>query len=77
MEGVIRDGDEEFLVSADRWTGTRDRSWGVRPIPGEEGDYPRPTVIDAKARKELQTLLDHLRPEVQAIAARATRRNLG
>jgi len=37
VEGVIRAGDEEFRVSADGWTGTRDRSWGVRPIPGEEG----------------------------------------
>jgi len=45
VEGVIRAAGEEFLVTADGWTGTRDRSWGVRPIPGEEGgrlaeDYP-------------------------------------
>ncbi|MBO4257675.1 hypothetical protein [Streptomyces griseorubiginosus] len=37
VEGVIRAAGEEFRVSAARWTGTRDRSWGVRPIPGEEG----------------------------------------
>ncbi|MFE0510201.1 hypothetical protein [Streptomyces sp. NPDC058964] len=36
-EGVIRTPDEEFRVTTDEWTGTRDRSWGVRPIPGEEG----------------------------------------
>ncbi|MER7177438.1 DUF7064 domain-containing protein [Streptomyces mesophilus] len=36
-EGVIRVGGEEIAVGADNWTGTRDRSWGVRPIPGEEG----------------------------------------
>jgi hypothetical protein len=37
VEGVIRAAGDEFRVSASRWTGTRDRSWGVRPIPGEEG----------------------------------------
>ncbi|MEW2164974.1 hypothetical protein AB0912_18580 [Streptomyces sp. NPDC007084] len=36
VEGVIRvDGDE--IPVGPEWTGTRDRSWGVRPIPGEEG----------------------------------------
>ncbi|MGW2570931.1 hypothetical protein [Streptomyces sp. NPDC001537] len=45
VEGVIRAAGEEFRVTADGWTGTRDRSWGVRPIPGEEGgrlaeEYP-------------------------------------
>nr|WP_225320494.1 hypothetical protein [Streptomyces luteolifulvus] len=24
-------------LTAAEWTGTRDRSWGVRPLPGEEG----------------------------------------
>ncbi|MFB6858935.1 hypothetical protein ACFCWV_41580 [Streptomyces sp. NPDC056341] len=34
-DGRLRiDGRE---VSLDGWTGTRDRSWGVRPVPGEEG----------------------------------------
>ncbi|MCI3277416.1 hypothetical protein [Streptomyces cylindrosporus] len=37
VEGVIRAAGEEFPVTAGGWTGTRDRSWGVRPIPGEEG----------------------------------------
>ncbi|MEU9212493.1 hypothetical protein AB0D27_32330 [Streptomyces sp. NPDC048415] len=36
-QGVIRVDGEEIPVSAREWTGTRDRSWGVRPIPGEEG----------------------------------------
>ncbi|MGW5656241.1 hypothetical protein [Streptomyces humi] len=35
--GVIRAGGAEFRVDPGGWTGTRDRSWGVRPIPGEEG----------------------------------------
>ncbi|MFJ5078467.1 hypothetical protein ACIP8Z_28230 [Streptomyces sp. NPDC088553] len=34
--GTIRAGGEEFAVTPGEWTGTRDRSWGVRPIPGEE-----------------------------------------
>ena len=34
-DGWFRVGGRE--VSLDGWTGTRDRSWGVRPVPGEEG----------------------------------------
>ncbi|SEF14587.1 hypothetical protein [Streptomyces sp. Ag109_O5-10] len=37
VSGVIRAGGEEFRVDPGGWTGTRDRSWGVRPVPGEEG----------------------------------------
>jgi hypothetical protein len=37
VEGVVRAGGEELRVTAAGWSGTRDRSWGVRPIPGEEG----------------------------------------
>ncbi|MEU9152175.1 hypothetical protein AB0D59_16900 [Streptomyces sp. NPDC048417] len=37
VSGAIRAGGEEFRVDPAGWTGTRDRSWGVRPIPGEEG----------------------------------------
>ena len=33
----MRASGREFRVTPDEWTGTRDRSWGVRPIPGEEG----------------------------------------
>ncbi|MFE2990101.1 hypothetical protein [Streptomyces sp. NPDC059262] len=34
-DGRLRIGGRE--VCLDGWTGTRDRSWGVRPVPGEEG----------------------------------------
>ncbi|CCK31539.1 hypothetical protein BN159_7160 [Streptomyces davaonensis JCM 4913] len=37
VAGVVRAAGEEFRVTAADWTGTRDRSWGVRPVPGEEG----------------------------------------
>jgi len=30
--GRIRVGDETFDVTPDRWWGSRDRSWGVRPV---------------------------------------------
>ncbi|MFF1453539.1 hypothetical protein ACFVYF_36180 [Streptomyces sp. NPDC058274] len=36
-DGWIRAGGEELRLSAGEWTGTRDRSWGVRPLPGEDG----------------------------------------
>ncbi|MFM9373562.1 hypothetical protein [Streptomyces sp. Da 82-17] len=35
--GTIRVGGEEIAVAPGEWTATRDRSWGVRPIPGEDG----------------------------------------
>lgn len=37
VTGRIRSGGEEITLTAGEWTGTRDRSWGVRPIPGEDG----------------------------------------
>ncbi|MEU9088218.1 hypothetical protein [Streptomyces sp. NPDC048357] len=37
VSGVIRAKGEEFVLTPGEWTGTRDRSWGVRPIPGEDG----------------------------------------
>ncbi|MFJ9080547.1 hypothetical protein ACIRO3_35735 [Streptomyces sp. NPDC102278] len=37
VTGTIRFRREELTPTPGAWTGTRDRSWGVRPIPGEEG----------------------------------------
>ncbi|MFJ6053260.1 hypothetical protein [Streptomyces sp. NPDC092307] len=37
VTGTIRAKGERFTLTPGEWTGTRDRSWGVRPIPGEEG----------------------------------------
>ncbi|MGW6844472.1 hypothetical protein [Streptomyces sp. NPDC054958] len=37
VTGTIRAKGEQFTLTPGEWTGTRDRSWGVRPIPGEEG----------------------------------------
>jgi hypothetical protein len=42
--GTIVVGDETFAVTPDRWWGTRDRSWGVRPV----GRAEPPGVADAK-----------------------------
>jgi hypothetical protein len=40
-EGVIAIDGEELSVSRDRWVGTRDRSWGIRPV-GEAEPAGRP-----------------------------------
>ena len=45
--GVLRAGDDEFTVDDDRWVGTRDRSWGIRPVgeaepPGRASAEPDP-----------------------------------
>ncbi|KIF07054.1 hypothetical protein PL81_04135 [Streptomyces sp. RSD-27] len=37
VTGTVRARGEEFVLTPGEWTGTRDRSWGVRPIPGEDG----------------------------------------
>lgn len=34
--GYIRSGGEEFTVTPERWQGSRDRSWGVRPVGESE-----------------------------------------
>jgi len=34
--GHLRVGDLEFDVSDDRWSGARDRSWGIRPVGESE-----------------------------------------
>src|SRR5262249_17755364 len=39
-EGYIRLGDEEISIFPDRTPGTRDRSWGVRPVGAPEGGAP-------------------------------------
>lgn len=44
--GELTVAGEKFPVDNDVWTGTRDRSWGIRPVgepdpPGRSGDEPR------------------------------------
>ncbi|WP_372747585.1 hypothetical protein [Litorivivens sp.] len=34
--GSLRVGDETFDVTPDRWKGSRDRSWGIRPVGEHE-----------------------------------------
>ena len=40
-QGVLRIEGEELTVADDRWSGTRDRSWGIRPV-GEAEPSGRP-----------------------------------
>ncbi|MFD6938438.1 hypothetical protein ACFYRL_20735 [Streptomyces goshikiensis] len=37
VTGTLRAKGEEYALTPHEWTGTRDRSWGVRPLPGEDG----------------------------------------
>lgn len=41
--GHVRSGNREFAITPDRWQGSRDRSWGVRPVGESE-----PPGIQAK-----------------------------
>jgi len=36
--GTLRTGDDEITLTPDRWWGSRDRSWGIRPVGEPEGD---------------------------------------
>ncbi len=43
--GTLRAGDTEYAVTPDLWMGTRDRSWGIRPVgeaepPGRNSESP-------------------------------------
>ncbi len=38
--GTLRVGDETFTVTPDRWKGSRDRSWGIRPV----GEFEPPGI---------------------------------
>lgn len=44
--GVLSVGGTEIAIDQNRWVGTRDRSWGIRPVgeaepAGRQGDEPR------------------------------------
>ncbi len=53
--GMLKVGDREIALTPDRWWGSRDRSWGVRPVG--EAEHPGIRVTDTGSR----VLLD-LRP---------------
>ena len=43
-EGTLKVGDREIALTPDRWWGSRDRSWGVRPVG--EAEHPGIRVTD-------------------------------
>jgi hypothetical protein len=45
--GTLRVEDDQFTVSHDQWVGTRDRSWGIRPIG--EPEPPGRTAAEMSA----------------------------
>jgi hypothetical protein len=42
--GSLRSGEDQVTVTPERWAGTRDRSWGVRPLTGATPAAPATTV---------------------------------
>ena len=43
--GTLRVGDREVRLTPDRWWGSRDRSWGIRPVG--ESEHPGIRVTDS------------------------------
>jgi hypothetical protein len=58
-EGTLQVGDESFEVTPDRWWGTRDRSWGIRPH-GE----PEPEGIHANGPGSLSGMWNYFPMQV-------------
>jgi DNA-binding transcriptional ArsR family regulator len=81
-EGRVRGAVEHFyaLVADEEATQLTDPVatlmglCGALTVPSTNGDYPRPVVLDERARGELRAVLDELRPKVRAIVAEAARR---
>ncbi|MFT5033581.1 MAG: hypothetical protein ACI9OO_001514, partial [Bacteroidia bacterium] len=46
--GSLRVGDETFEVTPDRWKGSRDRSWGIRPV----GEHEPPGIHEGTPAME-------------------------
>jgi len=47
---------------------------GALTVPGPDGGYPRPAILDQLARDQLRGMIERLGPEVRDIAAAATAR---
>ena len=62
-EGWMKVDDQEWEVSPDRWLGSRDRSWGIRPVGEQPGarsprrDARRPQLLVALHAVPLRRLL--------------------
>ena len=50
---------------------------GALTVPDPAGGYPRPSVVDDAARKQLQALITKLRPQVRTIVTTSTERAAG
>jgi hypothetical protein len=81
-EGRVRGAVEHFyaLVADEEATQLTDPIdtlmglCGTLTVPSTNGDYPRPVVLDERARAELRAVLGELRPKVRTIVAEASRR---
>ena len=45
--GTLKVGDREVTLTPDKWWGSRDRSWGIRPVG--ESEHPGIRVTDTEA----------------------------
>ena len=66
-EGTLNVAGEDFTVTPDRWVGTRDRSWGIRPVGEAEPAGPRRRRAQPRLRLLLVLLpaaLRRLRPDL-------------
>jgi DNA-binding transcriptional ArsR family regulator len=50
---------------------------GALTVPDPEGGYPLPTVLDDRARKQLELVIAEVQPGVREIVAKATYRAAG
>jgi DNA-binding transcriptional ArsR family regulator len=81
-EGRVRGAVEHFYALASRAEtapltdpiGALLSLCGAFAVPSPDGGYPRPAVLDDRARDELQAILDQLRPRVQSITVDSTQR---
>ena len=79
-EGRVRGAVEHFyaLASGDADLVDKDeqllRFAGALTVPADDGGYPVPTILDARARKELARVQDRIVPRIRKIALDATRR---
>ena len=80
-EGVLRVDGEEITVDPETWVGSRDRSWGIRPVgepetPGRPGGRPeRGPLVALRADPLRRPLGDHHLPGEPGRVPHAQRRH--
>jgi DNA-binding transcriptional ArsR family regulator len=78
-EGRVRGAVEHFYALTDEAQrsdsiGALLSVCGALTVPSPDGGYPRPIVLDNRARKQLKTVMNKLQPEIRKIVADSTAR---